>query len=437
MSDLSEREHDVDFETALITQVIETKAIKELVAQKITVDFMFGTTERAALIWLLDWYKNPDVGDTPSWEMYMSEFPNFEPVIIDDSVIALCRKVREKKLYSDMAEAVTHIAGVTEGDAFQGLEEIRRLTARLTSMHSVDNAVDVRDWLEDLKREYLLMKSGKTGLKGKPYPWETLNEATLGCQDSHVVVIYGRPKSYKTWIALSIMQGFHRAGSRTLIFSQELGDLEMARRVVALDGGVNYSQFLRGELPEDIEADFMENMEAFAESEPVVIDALSGMGDDIELELSQKIDDTGADSILIDGAHTLGRDWKELSQLTRTIKRVAKKKKVRIIVTTHANKKGVQAQVGGAANDIAHSDSFFQDCDLALRIQCDIEDRKKKQVTAWTAALRDGETCALVINVKLCEDITEKSRISMGGEGSDIDDEIADAELDGEEDTRE
>jgi replicative DNA helicase len=424
-----------DFEVALITSAIEEKAIREVVRQKITTSFFFSTRTRAIFVWLLDWYKNPEYSDTPSWEMFMDTFPDFEPESTHDSITALCTKVREQKLYSDVANSLQHVADVTQGDPVDGLSELKKQTARLSVLHTVDDAVDARDKIDDIRQEYLAMKTGKTGLKGKPYPWPTLNDATLGCQDGQIIVIYGRPKTYKTWVALRAMQGFHEAGGVPLICSQELTDIEIARRFVAMSSGVEYRAFTRGELPEDVEESFMRDLDSFAKQQPVIIDQLIGMGDQIEIELTTKIDETGCNCVLVDGAHTLGRDWKELGLLTRTLKRVAKRKNVPIIVTTHAHRRGGKPEVGGTADDIAHSDSFFQDCDVALRLVCDIENRRAKEVVLWTAAIREGESCGFVINMKLAEDLSEKKQIILG-EPDDPEEAIDGAALDGEEDER-
>lgn len=425
-----------NFENALVTKIIQERDIRSVIKQKIGVDFFFSTSGRAAYTFLIDWYKNPKYSDTPSWEVFMDTFPDFEPEDVNDSIVALCDKVREQKLYSDIAASIQHVADVTSGDAMEGFQELKKQTARLTTLHTVDDSSDVRDRIEEIRNEYLAMKTGATGLKGRPYPWDTLNNATLGGQDGQVVILYGRPKSYKTWLALKCIQNFEIAGARVGIFSQELSDLEIARRYVALSTNVDYGKFLRGQLDPEVERDFLANLESFAEKPPIVTDMLQSVGEDVSIELAAKIDEGGYNVILIDGAHTIGRDWKELGLITKGIKRVTKQKRILTLLTTHANRSGKKAEVGGTADDMAHSDSFFQDCDMALRCVCDIENRRAHEAVIWTAAVREGETCAFVVNTRLCMDLSEKRAIRVGGDEQDPEQAIDDAQLDSEEDTR-
>ena len=45
-----------DWESAAITNIIDEKNIRQVIKQKITADFFFGTQTKAAFIALLKWY---------------------------------------------------------------------------------------------------------------------------------------------------------------------------------------------------------------------------------------------------------------------------------------------------------------------------------------------------------------------------------------------
>jgi replicative DNA helicase len=425
-----------DWESALITSILDEKNIRSVIKHKITHEFFFEPLTREAFKWLISWYKNPLYGDTPSWEVFASAFEGFEPIRVDDSIIAICDQVRQQKLYSDIAAAMQEIAQVTAGDALAGFDLMRQLTAQLSSSHRVDDASDIRNRVEELKEEYLRMKETPDGLKGKPYPWDALNHATLGAQGGQLIIFYGRPKTGKTWLALETVKTWHAFGDRPLILSQELSTLEICRRFVALSTNVNYGLYQRGQLPPDDEFEFMQNLEAFVEQPPIIVNQLSSVGEQCLIDLAALIDEYGATSVLIDGAHTLGRDWKEISIITKGAKRVANQKGIPILMTTHQNKsrgKNSSEATQEQADDMAHSDAFFQDADLCLRWTADIEDKRARQVKGFTAAIREGTSTMFSVNMFLCENLTQKEVIHYGDSTTDEEQEVDQSQLESDD----
>lgn len=432
-----------DFEAALLTAIISYRDIRTPIKYKITADFFSSAVNRAAFQYLISWFKNPTYGDTPSWETFLDNFTGFAPVEVEDSVAALCDKVREKKLFEDQAATIAEWGRIVQGDPAEGFKYLMAQTARLVNEHKVDEAAAVSSLAETLRNEFLSMKEGHTNLKGKPWPWPALNDATLGFQDGQIAFIYGRPKSKKTWLALAAMQGFWAAGAVPLIFSQELTDIEIARRWVALTIGVDYDAMTRGLLEGDDECRFYEQLELFAEQPPVVISTLTGRGEACLTELSAAIDEHGATVVLIDGFNYLGDDTKEIGMLVRGTKHIAKSKRIPILATAHRNRDKTKNSGGASefsgADDFYGSDTYYQSCDLALRATAEIEHKRKREVNLWTAAIREGKSTMFTVNTHLCSDMSQKELISFGDsdvEGS-VDDEIdQDAALDGQEDER-
>jgi len=430
---------EIDWEAALISAIVSRKDIRTVIKAKLTTEFFFQPLNRAAFKWLLQHYANPLYGDTPSWESFQHSFSGFIPVELDDSIPALCSKVREHKLYNDIAATLQDVADTTTGDPFSGLDRLRELTSHLSSLHRVDSIIDIRSQIETLREEYFRMKENPTGLKGKPYPWDALNRATLGAQNGQYILIYGRPKRGKTWYGLYVCQTWHAHGDRPLILSQELSDIEMCRRYVALSTCVPYGLYQRGQLPPDMEADFLENLTAFIEQPPVMITQLASRGEQALIDIGALIDEYGATSVFIDGVHNLGVDTKELYALSKGLKGLAGAKKVPMLMTTHANKsRGKQSNEATleGGDDIAHADAFFQDSDLAIRLTADIEDMKQNQVKMFTAAVREGTSTLFVVNRHLCQDLTQKAVIRFGESDSE-DEPTVEGDVDAEPDVRE
>ena len=426
-----------DFEAALVTMIIDTKDIRTVIKNKITSDFLADPICRAAFIFLVQWYQNPKYGDTPSWESFNDNFEGFEINRVDDSIEALCDGLRRQKVFADIAGLLTEVGELTAGDPMHGFEALKKKVVWLTAAHTVDNTSTVNSSIAQIKAEYLAMKSGSTGgLKGYPYPWDALNQATLGLQNQQLVFLYGRPKSGKSWLLLEIARVLYETGLRLLIFTQEMSDIEIKRRFVALACSVDYDKFLRGTLPPDVESDFLDNLDAFVEREDIPISQLTADGEGCLTELTAKIDEYKPNVVFIDGVNYLSSDWKELAEINRGLKRICQSKDIPIIASTHANRsrKGKSADVHDNADDFAYGDSFYQTTDLALRITSDIEDKKARQVKIFTSAIREGKSTLFTVNTYFAQNLTQKGVEQFGDAENDIESEIDQDALDTQSD---
>lgn len=420
-----------DFEAALLTTILDSKDIRTVVRQKVTAEFFNDPVNRACFVFLKSWFDNPNYGDVPSWESFGDSFQGFEPVRVEESITALCDKLRERKLYADINGMLVEISEQTAGDPIGGFDMLKKKVVGLTAAHTVDETSTLRSSLSDIRREYEAMRDGSTKLKGHAYPWPALNDATLGLQDEQLVFFYGRPKSGKTWLLTKIATFLHEHGVRPLILSQELSGIEMKRRYVAVATGVDYKQFQRGQLPPQTERDFLDNLDAFEEQEEVVFSQLVP-GEECITDLMAHCDEYKPNVICIDGVNYLSTDWKELAKILRGLKRVCQAKHIPIVGTTHANrskKKG--ADIKEEADDFAYADAFYQVCDLGVRITSEIEDKKARQARCFTAAIREGSQVLFTVNMFLAENLTQKSVEQIQDEDEDIEGQI-DAAADNE-----
>lgn len=230
--------------------------------------------------------------------------------------------------------------------------------------------------------------------------------------------------THNTWHALNTLRGLQAHGEPGVIFSQEMSAIEIARRWVALDAGVDYTSFLLGTLDEEAEARFFARLDEFVEKPNITIDTITSTGSAAVTEMSAKIGDYGARAVLLDGLYFLGEDWRELSEVTRGAKRISKAQDLYFLATTQQNR--MKNQSGG--DDVAYGDSALQDCDLLLKFSRDAMLRRQHKVAARVAAVRSGTEVAFEIHCVPCTNFSQGHVILDEDSDADPLDEKADGE---------
>lgn len=426
-----------DLETAVLTMIVDQRDIRTVIRRKITTAHFTDPQSRAAFQFLLSWYSNPLYGDTPSWESFMRNFPQFEVNRVgEESLVALTDGLRQQKLYNDIASLLGNVGERVGGDPIDAFDFLRDQVVKLNSAHVIDETTKAVDAVDRILEQYRQMQSGATGgLKGLPWPWPALNRATLGIRKEDLIFMYGRPKSGKTWIMLAVIEHLRRLGFRVLLLSQELSKEQMEERVVAMATLVPWGPFQRGQLGEEGTLEFEDNLQAFAETDSITIGRVTSKGLAALVEISSLVDEYRPDIVFIDSYYMLtSRDWKDVSDLVSGTKDLCKNKGIPIVATTQANKsRGKTGHMQDDADDMAFADALFQFADLCLRLSADIEDKKARQRKVFTAAARNAEPALFTVNYILALDLSQKDEIPIDddGEGGEM------SETDDEEDVRE
>lgn len=411
----------VDFELALCTAIIEQKAMKDVLAQKVTQEHFASSTGKAAFLHLMKWYREPKYNDTPSWEMFNRTFPDFRPVHVDESINALCDELRKGLIVGDMAQLLQDIAMRAEEDPYDALALVQAASSRLTTRHIVEEGDSMEVLLPNLKENYFRQKANPNALLGLPYPWAPLNRALLGAQDGQLIFMYARPKQGKTTLAVHVVTPWIKLRKRGLICTQEMSVEEMTALIAVDFARANDSRVATGRLSLQDEADYIDNLDALAELPLPIITKLAGKGEAALSELTALIDQHRPAWVFIDGVYLLAdNDWKVLADITRNLKRIItrKGKEIPLLGTTQANRPQGKTKVNDGADDFGGSDSFYQDCDVAIRVKSDPADKKERQARIWIAAARriHVPSCAFILNFRPAYDFSVKEEIEMEAE---------------------
>jgi|WetSurSiteA1Bulk_404760.scaffolds.fasta_scaffold01885_6 replicative DNA helicase len=361
-------------------------------------------------------------GIVPTREMVFERFKKKKDLDIPISeerppLQALCVDLLRKNLTEQLEHIGEELLDFS-ADPDVKLDFLRRRASELTTMRKAGTDIDVGMSSDQIITDYEFVKANRDGL-GIPFPWKVLNKETKGMQEGNFIVLYGRPKSMKTWVLLSIAaHAYEYANKHVLVYTREMTPKQMRDRLMALLLKVPYSYFKDSrldELPypgvpgltyEDVFYDMLGNM---SEDENIVFketgsrrkititnDRDKSMGGSIT-GLDAKVETYKPDLVLVDGAYLLHRDgaqgnsmrWDEMAYITHSLKNIATKHNIPLGATTQANREGEGEGKLGSVADIAFSDTFGQDCDLAIKVVKRQIDRDHNELAMLIAAARE------------------------------------------------
>jgi replicative DNA helicase len=315
-------------------------------------------------------------GECPSLDVVKGNFPNYSLETASDNVDFLMDKVVESRRDAIIRNALRASAEeVSSGHTESALLVLQKNLARLeeegfTPSSDVDLTFDPeRRW-----EEYLERKNLPNGLRGVATGFPTLDQAMSGIQKGQLIVIVAPPKTGKSTLAMQIANHVHLGGSVPLFQSFEMSNQEQLSRYDAMRARISHNRLLSGTLTSEEESRYKTKLRTLGNvkhkfwlSESASASTISGIANKIQL--------LQPDVVFIDGVYLMVDEQSgeantplALTNITRSLKRLAQKYQVPVIVSTQALEwKMKKGQV--TAGSIGYSSSFFQDADVLLGLQ--------------------------------------------------------------------
>ena len=192
-----------------------------------------------------------------------------------------------------------------------------------------------------------------------------------GLDEGWVIILAGRPGMGKTSLALEISLNFAHDGVPSLVCSQEMQSGQLLDRAIAIEGRLELSKVIAGEMTEDEHEKFQFRLSRIADI-PLFIDEQGALRiEDVRRKARQVQRDTGGrlGLVVIDFLQLMVADGenrtREMTAITGALKALAKELRCPIIalsqlnrsVENRPNKRPVMA-------DLRESGSIEQDADV-------------------------------------------------------------------------
>lgn len=280
---------------------------------------------------------------------------------IKRELIRMCSEVMRDAF--DDTNDVFEVLNKAEGDLFKIAE------------NNMGRAVDVmqnviREAIEEIEKA----AQNSDGISGVPTGFFALDKLTSGWQRSDMIVIAARPAMGKTAFVLSMARNTavdHNMG--VAIFSLEMSSVQLVKRLIASETRLSAEKLRKGDLRDDEFQQLHTRISKLATA-PIYIDDTPGISIfDLRAKCRRLKMQYDIQMVIIDylqlmtaGGKGQGNREQEISQISRSIKEIAKELNVPIIALSQLSR-SVEQRGGDkrpVLSDLRESGAIEQDADI-------------------------------------------------------------------------
>lgn len=334
---------------------------------------------------------------------YLSELANAVPTAANVDYYA--QIVEEKSMLRRLIRTATQIVSngyASSEDVGLMLNDAEQRILEISQRCSSSGFVSIRDVLMEVFERVEFLYSHKGGTTGIPSGFHDLDKMTSGFQRSDLIIVAARPSVGKTAFALNIAQNVGvRAKETVAIFSLEMGAAQLVQRMVCAESNVDAQRMRTGFLESDDWEKLTMAIGALSEANIYIDDSPGITVADIRAKCRRLKQEKGLGMILIDYLQLISGRGKgdnrqqEVSEISRTLKQIARELDVPVIALSQLSRGVEQRQdKRPMMSDLRESGSIEQDADIVAFLYrddyYDKETEKKNIIEIIIAKQRNG-----------------------------------------------
>jgi replicative DNA helicase len=366
-------------ELYLISKVIHDKDMNVPIRAGLKAEHMVGEWSDIWQ-WLVDF--NRQHGSVPTERVFNQDFGDISlydtTEVADEPYTRLLDEVfnaYRKRCLLDALQPAIHALNSDELDTAvnalsTGLQKAAVETARIRDVDIIQN------WEARVNR-YEEMRNTPNALRGIPTGFHGLDRITQGMRPQQFIVFAGEPKRGKSLFALILANSAHIYGVRPLFVSFEMSIEEQEARYDSLIAKVPYDRILSGDLNTAEMSRIKTALKVRRNMQPFVFSEDTASLTTVSALVS-KVQEYQPHVLFVDGVYLMDDEEGQekgspqaLTNITRSLKRVAQRFDIPVIATTQVlswklNNKKTRAVTADA---IGYTSSFAQDADLILGVE--------------------------------------------------------------------
>lgn len=374
---------------------------------------LFDKNEPIDIITLTDHLKRKNDLEAVGGTGYLTALVSLVPT--SANIRYHCRIVREKSMMRGLLRSVTEIASsVYDGelDVEELMDFAEKTVFDLSEKRIKASFITLKEVIKDSFQMIEQLYDRKETITGVPSGFKELDELTTGFQRSDLIIVGGRPSMGKTAFSLNIAQHVGvNMNEPVAIFSLEMSKEQLAFRMLCSEAMVDSNSIRKGFIKKDDWHNLTSAASKLAGS-PIFIDDTSGMS---VLEMRAKARrlkaEHGLSLVVVDylqlmrGRGNVERREQEISEISRSLKGLAKELRVPVIALSQLNR-GVETRGGNkkpTLADLRESGAIEQDADVIIFLYRDEVYNKdnpdnKNKAEIIVAKQRNGPTDSLTLS---------------------------------------
>ncbi len=327
--------------------------------------------------------------------------------IIDDipsaaNVVQYAKIVKEKAILRDVIKTSTEVieSCYNEPESIdEFLDSIEKKFFELSENRFESSFTNIKSLIWDAMDKIENLYKNKYPVSGISSGFYALDEKTNGFQPSDLIIVAGRPSMGKTALCLNIAT--HMGIEKKIpvaFFSLEMSKEQLAYRLLSSETGISSNQIRNGMIPRDDWARLSTVAGNIAEGKLFIDDTPAMSILEIRAKARRLKAQENIQAIIIDylqlirGLTRTESREREISEISRSLKNLARELKIPVIALSQLNR-GVELRSDKRPqlSDLRESGAIEQDADVILFIYRDEVYHKDRDDNKGTAELIIGK----------------------------------------------
>ncbi|HVH35259.1 MAG TPA: replicative DNA helicase [Tahibacter sp.] len=390
--------HSVDAEQAVLGGLMLSPEAWDKVADRLTEDDFYRKDHRVIFraitelsnkgmpcdaVTLGEWFESQGLADLVGGTAYILQLANTTPSAAN--IIAYCDIVREKSVLRQLIDAGTEI--VSDGFAPEGrspqeiLESAEQRVFRIAEAGArgrqgfVPMRTAVKDAFAILHHRF----ENRGTVTGMPTGFTDLDEMTAGLQPSDLIIVAARPAMGKTAFSLNMAEYAAMKTKRAVaVFSMEMSASQLAFRLISSVGRINQQHLRNGDIQEEEWPRVTSAITLLSEAKIFIDDTPALSPGELRARCRRLKREHDLGLIVIDYLQLMQVPGNkenratEISEISRSLKALAKELNVPVIALSQLNRSLEQRQdKRPVMADLRESGAIEQDADVIMFIYRD------------------------------------------------------------------
>ncbi len=338
--------------------------------------------ETADIITLTEHLKKKDEMELAGGASYIAQILDQNPTTanLKSHVHIVSEKAILRKLISECQEVATQAYEEQFEDINAFLDAAEAKIFAIAEKKKAAGLVSAKEVLkQSMQRLDELHQRGGQSVIGVPSGFSDLDRMTAGFQPGELIIIAARPSMGKTALALNIAAhaAIHQ-GKKVALFSLEMSQEQLMLRVLASEAGLDMQGLRVGKIPNSAWPKLINTANDISKTDFYIDDTSSISPFEIRGKCRRLKAQRGLDMIMIDYLQLMDLKQKvesrerAVSEISKTLKAVARELKVPVIALSQLNR-GVEGRSDRRPmlSDLRESGSIEQDADVIMMIYRD------------------------------------------------------------------